>query len=195
MHKLSLSNPWLALSLAFTGAICASCRQTPEPVVRDELQEMTATVEAVYLPTRMVVLRDDHGGEAAVVVGPEVQNLEQVEVGDKVTVSYYQGIAAAVKKPGESAGSTEPEVAQSEVRAGPGQRPAGAIGQAVTATVTIESVDTSLDTVTFRRPDGIVRTVAIQSPEGRKFIHQLRRGDQVEVTYTEALAVAVRPAG
>jgi hypothetical protein len=63
----------------------------------------------------------------------------------------------------------------------------------VTAGVTIESVDTSFDTVTFRRPDGLVRTVAIQSPEGRKFIRTLKPGDEVEITYTEAVAVEVVP--
>jgi hypothetical protein len=42
--------------------------------------------------------------------------------------------------------------------------------------------------VTFRRPDGFVRTLAVEDPNARRFIHDLRQGDKVEVTYIEALA-------
>lgn len=61
-------------------------------------------------------------------------------------------------------------------------------------TVTIDSVDTSSNTVTFKRSDGMTRTVAVQRPEGQEFIRGLRKGDQVEITYTEAVAMEVRPA-
>jgi hypothetical protein len=55
-------------------------------------------------------------------------------------------------------------------------------------------VDTSFNTVTFKRSDGMSRTVAIQTPEGQKFIRGLKKGDQVEITYTEAVAMEVKPA-
>jgi hypothetical protein len=40
----------------------------------------------------------------------------------------------------------------------------------------------------------MVRTVAVERPEGQEFIRGLKKGDQVEITYTEALAMEVRPA-
>ena len=68
------------------------------------------------------------------------------------------------------------------------------VGATVSTTVVIESVDTSFDTVSFKRPDGFVRTIAVESPEGKKFIRTLKKGDKVDVSYTEALAIAVVPA-
>ena len=56
-----------------------------------------------------------------------------------------------------------------------------------------ESVDTSLNTVSFRRPDGLTRVLAIEDPKAQAFIRQLKRGDRVKVTYMEAVAVSVRP--
>jgi hypothetical protein len=68
------------------------------------------------------------------------------------------------------------------------------VGATISTTVQIESVDTSFETVTFKRPDGFVRTIAPASPEGKKFIKTLKKGDMVDVSYTEALGISVEPA-
>jgi hypothetical protein len=169
---------------------CAS--KPPEPVAAESLLQMTATVTAIDPSTRIVTLRGERGATTTVQVGPEVRNLAQVRVGDKVVVGYYQGVLAEVKKPGE--GSQGVETASAATRARPGERPAGAAGTAIRETVTIESVDTSFETVTFKRQDGSTRLYAVETPQGREFIRKLRKGDQVEVTYIEALAVEVTPA-
>ena len=44
-------------------------------------------------------------------------------------------------------------------------------------------------TVSFRGTDGMQPTLAVQTPAGRRFIRQLRKGDEVEVTFTEAVAI------
>ena len=75
-----------------------------------------------------------------------------------------------------------------------GSKPAASVGATITTTVQIESVDTSFETVTFKRPDGFVRTIAPASPEGKKFIKTLKKGDMVDVSYTEALAISVETA-
>jgi hypothetical protein len=61
-------------------------------------------------------------------------------------------------------------------------------------TVIIDSVDTQMNTVTFTNSAGEMRTVAVESPQGREFIKGLKKGDNVEVAYTEALAIEVKPA-
>ena len=38
------------------------------------------------------------------------------------------------------------------------------------------------------------RTVDVPPPEGREFIKGLKKGDQVEIAYTEAFAIEVKPA-
>jgi hypothetical protein len=47
--------------------------------------------------------------------------------------------------------------------------------------------------VTFKKADGITRTVAVEDPEARKFIRTLKPGDPVEIRYSEAVAVSVKP--
>lgn len=180
-----------AIAAALLLAACAA--PPPKPVVQENLEQRTATVESIDQASRLVTLRGEDGVGFTVLVSEEVRNLPQVNTGDKVTVSYYNALAAEVKKPGEGVEGVEADV--SSVRSEPGEKPAGGAGVMLRTTVTIEHVDTSFNTVSFKRADGQSRTVAVQSPEGQKFIRGLRKGDQVEIAYTEAFAIEVKPAG
>ncbi len=71
--------------------------------------------------------------------------------------------------------------------------PGGGAGVLLRTTVEIVSVDTTFNTVTFRRSDGALRVVAIETPEGRQFIRGLRPGNRVDIAYTEAFAIEVKP--
>jgi hypothetical protein len=187
MNETGWSVRQLVMGLVLV-ALAACAHRSPEPFVKDELVQVTATVEAVDLPARLVSLRGPNG-PATIRVGPQVSNLENVQVGDEVVVSYYEAIAAEMKKPG---GVNEGfRSATAAATAQPGALPASAVRQTITTTVKIESVDTSLNTVTFLRQDGFVRTLAVKSPGGRTFIRGLSPGDEVDVTYTEAVAVEV----
>jgi hypothetical protein len=72
-------------------------------------------------------------------------------------------------------------------------RPGAAVANKVKTTVVIESVDTSTNSVTFTGPSGLSRTVDVVDPKAQKFIAELKKGDEVELTYVEALAVTVEP--
>jgi hypothetical protein len=48
--------------------------------------------------------------------------------------------------------------------------------------------------VTFTGPDGYARVLPVKDPAAKKFVATLKEGDQVDLTYTEALAVSVEPA-
>lgn len=74
-----------------------------------------------------------------------------------------------------------------------GQRSAPAADAAVSTTVRIEAVDTSRHTVTFTRPDGETRNLAVVRPDAERFIETLEPGDEVEVTYREAVALSIEP--
>jgi hypothetical protein len=128
----------------------------------------------------------------AMVAGPDVRNLEQIKPGDKVIAVYHQALAADVKPRGTP--TSPPTIEDKSERAKPGEKPSGVVSVGVATTVQIESVDKSYNTVSFRRSDGIVRTVAVESPDAQRFIHTLKPGDAVEIVYAEALAVSVVPA-
>lgn len=179
------------------GCVLAGCAQTPsappEPVFKDSLQTATATVESAEPVTRLIALRTADGERMWVQAGPEVRNFNQIKAGDKVVVSYYKAIAAQVKPKGSA--RTVPQETVGAATARPGARPAAAMGRTVVETVKVEKIDTGANTVTFQRADGSVHTATVTSAEGQAFIKGLHSGDDVDVAYSEAVAVAVVPAG
>ncbi|HSN72310.1 MAG TPA: hypothetical protein VLT59_12420 [Steroidobacteraceae bacterium] len=183
----------LAGALAVAALLFGGCATSPpEPAEIVDVEEVTATVTAIDHAKRLVTLRTPAGVEDTFEVSPEVRNLDQVKVGDVLSVRYYEGIAAEV-----TTASPEDEVGVIEVgggRAPLGERPGGAVGSSVSAIVTIESVDTRRNTVTFRGADGLIRAIDVRRPEMQQFIRGLKPGDKVRVTFSEALAIDVRPA-
>jgi hypothetical protein len=163
----------------------------PEPINIAELDEVTATVEAVNLEKRLVTLKNADGETFTIEAGPEVRNLPQVKVGDTVVARYYRALAAQMKP----AGMPEaPVIDMMAERAPEGERPAAAVGTTATATVTIVSTADEGRVVSFSGEDGLVRVLDVKSPAAQEFVRGLKAGDKVELNYTEALAVSVEPA-
>jgi translation elongation factor P/translation initiation factor 5A len=163
----------------------------PAPVV-EEVQEVVATVEAIELTQRQVTLLTPDGERLPLVVGPEVRNLPQVEVGDQVLVRYREAIAAELKEPG--APSRVGEMTESATTAPAGTKPGAEVARRITTTVEIQNVDPAGPTVSFTGPNGVLRMVDVQDPGMQAFARTLKPGDEVDITYTEALALSVEPA-
>ena len=172
---------------AMAVGMLAACQTAPTTVERTS--EVTATVVAIDVPGRLVTLRGPEGKPFTVQTSEEVRNLPQIEVGDRVVVSYYEAIAAEMAKPGQEASASA-----TATRAPAGAKPEAKLAQEVTATVKIAALDLATHTVSFTDPDGLAQTIAVQDPKMRGFIERLKVGDEVAVTYTEALAITVEPA-
>lgn len=157
------------------------------------ISTITATVEYIDVPSRIVGLLGAEGNSLIVQVGEEVRNLDQVRVGDRVRVEFYEGLVAELLPPGSD--RKEVSLTEALVRAVPGERPAGGAGEAVSARVVIEFVDPVRNVVHFTGPKGKKRVIRVEKPEFRAMLRTLRPGDVVELTYFEALAVKVEPAG
>jgi hypothetical protein len=189
---------WSALAVAAGATSIALAQQPaqraapPEPAsfLAEELDEVAAAVVAIDAAKRLISLESDDGREFTVEAGEDVRNFSQIEVGDEVNVQYYQALAAEVTK---AEGSSAEDAVLLESRAAQGDKPAGASGMLYTAIVTIDSVDTATNTVSFTGPEGNQRETTVQRAEAREFLAQLKPGDRVQLTYGEALAVAVVP--
>jgi hypothetical protein len=149
----------------------------------------TATVEKVDLKARKVTLKDEDGKTLTVVAGPEVRNLEQVKKGDVLRLTYQESLAYQVSKAGEA----KPGVgASTDVSRAPlGAKPAGSITDTVTVRMTIAGIDKKNSTVTLRDPDNVESVVKVRDPSK---LDAVAVGDVVDITYTEALAIAVEKA-
>jgi len=55
-------------------------------------------------------------------------------------------------------------------------------------------VDPETHVVKFYGADRMVRALKVQRPEAQAYVGNLKAGDEVIVTYTEAVAISVEPA-
>jgi hypothetical protein len=175
--------------------LLAACAKEPAPVTIEGTEEVSATVEAIDVNTRMVVLRESDGTEFALVVDPEVRNLDQVKVGDRVVTRYRESLGAQLRKRGDGSGDTQaPAVSTTAARAADGAKPSVTASTQTSQTVRITNVDAKNHIVSFYGSDGLARVLPVRSPQGQEFIAGLKPGDEVELTYTEAVAMSVEPA-
>lgn len=167
-------------------AACASQGRKTE--IRSE-RDAIVTVESIDVPNRLVTVREASGETSAFYVDESNRTFPQAKVGDQVRVQYQESIAVQMKRPGES--TTALQVKEETARPQPGQAQ-GATRIETTAVVRIERIDPNADTVTFTGPRGR-RTLQVADPAMRDFVKKLRPGDEVEVVFTEALALSLEP--
>ena len=167
------------------GSVVVSSEPGKASVV--SMAEATATVVEVNKSTRVVTLKGANGRTLDVVCGDEVKNFAQIHVGDNVKVSYREALTLELKKTRAPLKAT---ASVSTVGAAPGSQPAGATGVEVTVLADVVAVDPVKSTISLKGPAGNVIDLKVQNPDQFKVV---KKGDQVEAVYTQAMAVAVTP--
>ena len=191
MHKFVRS---IALAMAVGIAVPAAAQtatvvggSAPGKAVVAATVKATATISAIDKATRDVTLKGPQGNELTVTAGPDVRNFDSLRVGDKVDLQYVEAVTLELKKGGgQQVARTEQSAA---VGAKPGAQPGGAVGRQVTIVADVVDVDPAKQSVVLRGPQ---RTVVLDVKDPEQF-KRIAKGDQVEATYTQALAVAVEP--
>ena len=150
--------------------------------------KLTATIVAIDAATRSIVLKGPEGKEITVAAGPEVKNFAQMKVGDEVNVAYIEALTLELKKGGGKAIARTEQAGMAGAK--PGERPAGLVGRQVTVVADVVDLNAATQTVTLRGPQRTVE-LKVRDPEQFKLV---AKGDQVEATYTEAVAIEVTPA-
>jgi hypothetical protein len=118
-----------------------------------------------------------------------VQNFDQIRVGDLVVVRYLDALTLELKKRGTAKRErTERDVSE---RASPGERPAAIDAHEVHVVADVIAILPQTQTVRLRGPTRVV-DLHVYDPEQFKLVAV---GDQVEATYTEAVAISVEPVG
>ena len=151
--------------------------------------EETATVMAVNQSTRMVTLKGPEGKSVTFKASDEVRNLAQVQVGDEVKFAYYESVAVRVLKKERRFPAAGESSAMS--RAKPGEKPAGVVGTETSVNATITAIDKKAKTATLKGENGKSVTVTPLRPEK---LDEVKVGDRLVITYTEAVAVKVEKA-
>ena len=107
-----------------------------------------------------MTLKDSQGQIGTFSVDKEVQRFNEAKVGDKVSVDYYFGFNAEVRKPTAEEKQNPLVVMQATGRAGPDDAPAGSDTQQIRAVVTIEGLDRANQTITVKGPRGNITSRA-----------------------------------
>jgi Cu/Ag efflux protein CusF len=175
----------LSIALWVTGATGVSAQQT---IKKGSSISATATIQAIDATKRTITLRDDKGQEDTYAVGPEVKRFDELKVGDKVNMTYYESIVFQIRKPGEK--PAEEAVGTAMTRS-TGATPGGTLAVQDRMTVTVKAIDPAVPSVTVTTPDG--RTVT-RRVEDTKNIENLKVGDQIDITYTLALLASIEHA-
>ncbi len=160
----------------------------PGRAVAVRTAEVSAQVVSIDKKTRTVGLKGPNGKVAEVVAGDDVKNFDQIKIGDYVFVRFLQSLALELQKTKQTA--TGISVNETAVKAQPGQRPAVGAAREVTALAKVSAVDPKASTISLTGPRGNTVTLDVQNRDHFKVV---KVGDDVLVTYTEAVAVSVEP--
>jgi Cu/Ag efflux protein CusF len=150
---------------------------------------VTATVQSIDPATRTVLLKGRNGKVVEVTVGDEARNFDQLKVGDVVTAVYREALTLNLKKKGDGIASVEEN--PSMERAAVGEKPGGTVGREVRIVANVVAVNAKTSTVTLKGPKGNTQDLKVEDPAQ---LANIKKGDQVEAVYTEALAISVEPA-
>lgn len=137
----------------------------------------TFSVLEVDKANRALVLAQPEVGTRTVKAGPGV-DLDKLRPGQRVELTYYPEVALAFRNAGEPAERENRE---------------GATARQGAVTEDIVAVDEIGHTVTVRGPSGRTHVIKVTDPALQVRLEGLRGGEPMQLTYTEAVAVAAEP--
>jgi hypothetical protein len=148
--------------------------------------EIQATVTAIDKAKRTVTVKGPQGKVRTLTVGKEARNFDQVKVGDTITLTYVEAVTLSLEK----AEGAKPGITVSDElkRAAPGAKPGGVMSSQTTIVGTVTAIDAASRLVTVRGPGGNEVDIKVEDPAKLK---NVKTGDLVKATYTEALAISV----
>jgi hypothetical protein len=153
--------------------------------------EVTAKVTAIDLATREVSLKGPLGNTVTFTVDQRVKRLDEVKVGDLVHADYYISFAAELRKPTPDEESHPIVQLEGAAKAPPGTSPAAGGLRRFKVVTTVEGLDRPTQTITVKGPRGNYLTARVADPSR---LSQVRIGENIVLTYTEALAISLEKA-
>ena len=176
----------LAGLVALAGPAAPAAEQ--QPITKVNSVSATATVQAIDSTARKVTLRNDKGEEDTFIVGPGMTRFNELKVGDKVKMTYYESLVLQVRKPGEKVNVPGVDAALTRAK---GAMPGATLAAQEKMSVTVKAIDPALPSITVVTDDG--RTVT-RKIENKKYLEGVKVGDKIDLTYTESVLVEVTKA-
>jgi Cu/Ag efflux protein CusF len=131
-------------------------------------------------------LKADDGTETRVWAPPStVARFDELKVGDRVSVTYYESTVYQVRKPGDApvatSGTTSATSAQSAL-------PGGTVARQTTSSVTVKTIDPAIPSITVTTAE---RHTVTHKVADKANLAGVNVGDRIDITYTEAALISV----
>lgn len=181
----------LAAALMLSGLAACSYLPTPDrtQATRQTSESIVGTIREIDKQTRRFVLRID-GAILTLRANEGVINFDQLEVGDRVRVEYFESVAVSLGAPDD----LSPTVGGGVTVLPPEGALPGMLSLAtVTTTAEVLSYDRRAHVALLRFASGDVEYVAVPR-ELRAFAAARAPGDRVVITYDVASAITIEPA-
>jgi hypothetical protein len=156
------------------------------PVTGAELSEqLTGIVTIVNLERRMLTIRTPEGRFEVIHVPPEAKRLNEVRIGDRLTITESQAVLVDLVKGSRkvAVGATSESFVEREQS----RRPAGAIVDTLTLRGRVEAIDKAKRTI---RVKGAQETVEI-SVNDLALLDEIAVGDGVMATFVHSVRARV----
>jgi exosome complex RNA-binding protein Csl4 len=189
-HRARRAAATIAIAAAVgLAAPCVALAQPAGSVTNLQQASEKVTLVSIDRATRHIVVRNAAGETASLKVPPEVRNFDNLQPGDTISATYSLETEFALSPPNQPM----PKDTQTIIaaRAEKGELPAAVVANRMTVTGAVLSVDTQAHTLKVVSPQGgMVHTVAVTSPEGRRLMGQLKPGDKITAYVTESLLIS-----
>lgn len=179
---------WIGAGAAHAGGLSpAAEREMAKPgVVVADVLEVKAVLEAIDHKTRTVTLKDNKGTAITLKADKAVKNFDHLKKGDVVLTDFVESIAIFIRK------ATAPQSA-AEVRlvsvAPKGSNRGVLLAETAQVAGAVESIDLKARLVTLKEPHRSARVVAVD--KGFKNLERIKKGDEVVLRVTEAIAIKI----
>ncbi len=153
----------------------------------EKIVTVTGTVQQMDSETRQATLLGPGGMKFKIALAPDVDDVEGIEQGDQVDLTYRESIAFQVKRPDQS----KPGVAHTtDVTPAPrGEDLGGCVTDTVDFRAPIAAIDKAASAVTVRNPRGDITVVKVPDPS---VLDAVAVGDVMDIAFTAAFAITVR---
>jgi preprotein translocase subunit YajC len=175
-----------------------SCKQGEEKTEQTTMKEKPSVtrvsevtlhgmIVAVDHENKTFTLKDEDGDVQKMSVGKAVKNFNQIDVGDHVSVTFYESFIAEVLP--ESTEVSTPKDKSVALTPQGGEKGIATMGTQEEI-VTVEAVDLQNREVTFKGPEGHLSTLPVK--DDVRNLENLKVGDKVFMKFTQALAVSIK---
>jgi Cu/Ag efflux protein CusF len=177
--KLAMTSLCAALALAMAASAPAQIKEMAGDAITK-----SGVVEAIDYTSRVVTLKNKEGELVTLDVPADMKRFSEIKVGDTVTARYYDNVTVRLKKPGEAAVNTS----EAAATRGTGAKPAGTAAVQRTMTAEITAIDPKVPSITFKGPQNWSYSRRVLD---KNVLKQVKVGDKVDFTWTEALQIEI----